>query len=168
MVDIKVEVAKEELEGVNSATLDVSSGHVQRVRMVALDWPNTPEIQLPYNPESFQEQISPQWETPDQAGAEMPASHWKGNRPRAWKIRQVIHGKGEIVENVLGLLALWAERPTDKTQRPTLIRIEWGPNYAVGHIENLTTNRLHFDEQLNTYWGEYDMEFKRNTPEDIG
>ncbi len=128
-----------------------------------------PAITLPYNPETFTSTPSPQWTPQDTAGVEFPSSDWTGNKPRRWKLKHTLQRyDGAQVETILTQLETWSERPTQSTNRPTLILAEWGPHNEIGHIENLQTRRLIFDSNLNTTWGEYEFDLVRNNTINVG
>lgn len=113
-----------------------------RATFESLDEQFSRRLLLPYNPESVQVQVAPDWSPAGGSGAERDRMLWSGNAPMTYSWSHVLQArdlmrregtqyvvdqnKYALVETVLQTLEGWSVRVQDRTQRPTRLRLTLG------------------------------------------
>ncbi|MFG0245741.1 MAG: hypothetical protein ACF8MF_06805 [Phycisphaerales bacterium JB052] len=136
-----------------------NDGMRYRMTIVPLDIEGEDPLTLPYNPESYTIDTRPQWSERGTAGAWRDKADWVGNNARRLTYSHIlttqnvaeISSEGVVtvdtaalleVERICTTLENWAERPTDRTQRPTRVDVLMGIKSFRGYIDHTKINRI--------------------------
>ena len=150
-----------------------------RATFEALDQQFNQRVILPYNPESVNISVNPNWSPVGASGVESDRSTWQNNSPRTitWthiiQARQITTRQGDnyvvnrtayaLVESLLQTLEGWATRVEATVQRPTRVLLTMGETRQYqGHIQAFSYRTLTIGPDGYILRAEYDITFVEN------
>lgn len=116
-------------------------------------------VLFPWNPDGYEIEAVPRWQSRGEAGAFEPSHHWSGNDPRMFRFEHLLEApkNTDTLELIRLRLDEFARKPTEKTQRPTRVSVNAGVVQFIGVITAFNWRTLKTDSRGRATAAEFDL-----------